>query len=99
MLIVNPNTTSWFHYDIKHTDGSNPLILDAGNFVKACDRKNDYKNSVYEDEDQRKKLPVNISFTQYYGLIIRYMYSFIMLFPCIFIFKDNDIFNEDSSYS
>ena len=28
-----------------------PLILDAGNFVKACDRKNAYKNSVYNDED------------------------------------------------
>ena len=28
-----------------------PMILDAGNFVKACDRKNAYKNSVYNDED------------------------------------------------
>ena len=60
-IIQHPN-----YQQMKQYYHVSPLILDAGNFVNACDRQNVFKNSKYDEGDQREKLPVNIAFTQYY---------------------------------
>ena len=42
-----------------------PLVMDAGNFVQACNRKNVYANKLYNNDDKRSKLPVNIGCIKY----------------------------------